>query len=1201
LSNFDAWCNAFVEGKETGRFQIKRGRSLALKRLALFKDLLALDPEEALKRAVPIDVYRRLPASIQQHIEQRVSAYGDFMVSIAMTHDHHSGEMTGSRVYREVIVGGVHYPAIVYGRRETMTTKLNIPIQGIIVDGSMILDEEPLRRLTDSEFKSLCPGAPSDQIVAEVGGQLMTFANPSALQDFAREQIEWESKIGPIRPTDADPQSPWTLGAKTVLFIRVDFSDAPGDPISMMNNELLTEARAQALIDNEVNSFYVNNSYNQTSLKATVTPVIRMPQTQSYYAGASYTVLFSDAETAARAAGYDIDNFNLYLIGMSGSDAFSYGGLGYVGSRGVILNGAFVMYAIAHELGHNYGLWHANQWITTDGSVIGPGYNWEYGNGFDVMGQGGDARGHFGANYKRRLDWLTDANVQTVTTDGIYRLFAHDSTIPGGIRALKIRKGSTKNYWIEFRQLSSDSSAFNGALLTWDYESKNYQENEILDMAPSTTDSTDGALRIGQTFDDTEDHIRITALGKGHTVPESIDLKVELNVGCDVTFNQTSQTFSASGGEGTFSISALTGCLGPATTNDSWITGIQLDGGIVKYLVAANYDAQARTGMITIAGKAFTVQQGGSQTACAAHPLGMVAWWRGEGNALDQTGVNNGTIPGNINFTGGQIGGAFRGSSTGNWGYVEVPDSPSLNLDASMTIEFWIRIDSPWEGTVIERRAPGFRDSYRVFLSSNNSLSFNLFYDASTGAFASLSSDPIPTNQFVHFAVTVEYNGARTVKLYVNGSLDRVARFSQNPLNQGDTYFGNINGVVDELSLYNRALDASEIAAIYNAGVAATGGAGKCLAAPAPSQIQFSSDNYSVSENAGVASVTVTRTGDTSLPATVGYETADNTNVQFDCSNPGADGQFSYPASRKCDYHIASGRLRFSPGETSRQIPISIVNDVYVEHSEALSLSLIDPTGASLGPTRSANVNINDDDSSGQANPIDATPFFVRMLYVDLLSREPDPAGYAGWIHRIDFCGQPGEPPPPCDRVTVGGDGFLRSSEFFDREFFVVRLYRTALGRIPRYDDVRDIALVSGFLTASDLEENKLELLTRVMAQEEFMNIYGGLNHAQFVDKLIQTAGVTIPNADRNGWVNALNGATKSRARVFRELSERTEISTKYLHEAQVVSCYYGFFTRNPDAAYLDFLQRLDSGQINLGDLANAFIYSSEYRRRFGP
>jgi hypothetical protein len=83
--------------------------------------------------------------------------------------------------------------------------------------------------------------------------------------------------------------------------------------------------------------------------------------------------------------------------------------------------------------------------------------------------------------------------------------------------------------------------------------------------------------------------------------------------------------------------------------------------------------------------------------------------------------------------------------------------------------------------------------------------------------------------------------------------------------------------------------------------------------------------------------------------------------------------------------------------------------------------------------------------------------------------------------------------------------------------------------------------------------------------------------------------------------VNALNGSTKTRAVVYRELSERPEVSAKYLHEAQVVSCYYGFFTRNPDGAYFNFLQRLDSGEINLGDLANAFINAAEYRQRFGP
>ncbi|HEY6046835.1 MAG TPA: hypothetical protein VIU65_09545, partial [Pyrinomonadaceae bacterium] len=277
--------------------------------------------------------------------------------------------------------------------------------------------------------------------------------------------------------------------------------------------------------------------------------------------------------------------------------------------------------------------------------------------------------------------------------------------------------------------------------------------------------------------------------------------------------------------------------------------------------------------------------------------------------------------------------------------------------------------------------------------------------------------------------------------------------------------------------------------------------------------------------------------------------------------------------------------------------------DVYVEPNESFTLTLSSPGNAALAGPAAATINITDDDIAGQANPIDGTGFFVRMLYVDLLSREPDPAGFAGWVHRIDFCNQPGEPPPPCDRVTVGGDGFLRSSEFFDREFFVIRLYRTALGRILRYDDVGDLAFVSGFLTDTDLELNKQEVINDIMSRNEFASLYDARTNSDYVDFMIQTAAVTLPPGVRDGWVNALNGigTPKTRAQVFRELSERSEVSAKYLHEAQVVSCYYGFFTRNPDAAYFTFLQRYDNGEINLGDLANAFINAAEYRQRFGP
>jgi hypothetical protein len=125
-------------------------------------------------------------------------------------------------------------------------------------------------------------------------------------------------------------------------------------------------------------------------------------------------------------------------------------------------------------------------------------------------------------------------------------------------------------------------------------------------------------------------------------------------------------------------------------------------------------------------------------------------------------------------------------------------------------------------------------------------------------------------------------------------------------------------------------------------------------------------------------------------------------------------------------------------------LSVPILNDTGPKSNETFSVSLSNPVGALLGTASTATVTIFDDDAGGAANPVDNTRFFVRQLYVDLLSREPDPAGWDGWTNRINLCGQPGQIPPPCDRVTVGGDGFLRSGEFFDRQFFVLRLYRTA-------------------------------------------------------------------------------------------------------------------------------------------------------------
>ena len=834
ISDFDAWVKKARTLDSLDSVGIERGRLLALNRRELFKELMSLSPKSALDHSVPNEVYRRMPAAITTNLETPVSAYGDFKVYVVMLHqNHHSPEMmTGSRIEREVIIGTSRYRAQVYGRRENITTKLNIPLQGIILDDVMVVDEDPVRRVDPSQFQALNVDRSKASIggpVAEVGGKFVYFSSQSDLENFVRDQIAWEDKVGPVRPTAVEALSPWTIGVKSVLLVRLDFPDREGEPVDPANQPL-TVTRAENLIKNEVSPFYVSNSNNQTSLETTVTPVIRMPQPQSFYFS-DPGLLISHAENAARTAGFDPNNFNFDVFAMSYNQGFGYGGVAYVGFRGAALNGAFNLRVTAHELGHNYGLLHANLWRTTDGSIIGSGGNVEYGNPFDVMGGGPDTRAHFSAPYKRRLDWITDADVKVIDQDGVYRVFAHDSATTD-IRALKVKKNIDKNYWIEFRQLFTDRPAImNGAIINWDYSSRNFREVQILDMVPPTTTTvdtvTDAPLQVGSVFNDSENHIRISVLGKGNTTPESLDVKVELNVGCTFNLSQTGASFTASGGEGTIPLTGSEGCTTSATTFDDWIHVTSGDAIPVSYLVSANYNSSPRTGNIVVGGQIFTVEQAGATTSCAPTPSGLVAWWRGEGNAKDQLGINSGILVNNTKFAAAKVGGGFLGDYQNRAGYAEVPDSPSLTLTKSMTIEGWLKLNA-WQGFVLQRslNVPPFTAAYDVMVFGR--IDFTIWSGNNVGVV--ISSDPIPLGQFVHFAATLD-DSSGLMSMYVNGKL--VKQFSINirpiAVPGATTKIGNISGITDELTVYNRALSASEVLAIYNAGNASTGAAGKCL------------------------------------------------------------------------------------------------------------------------------------------------------------------------------------------------------------------------------------------------------------------------------------------------------------------------------------------------------------------------------------
>ena len=635
FARFEEWLREGAENSNVADQSeyVARGEAIAAERRTVLDQLIKLNPQAALEKAIAADKFKNLPASVKENSEKRISAVGDFFVYAIDEMDHSNGKIGDSHIEREVVIGETRYKALVYGRRELMTTKMAIPLQGIVVGDTMVVDENPARIVDAAEIgeKSAANDA---SVTAEVGGKLKKFADRQQLETYVNEQIEWESKIGPTRDGENGEKSltsAWTEGQKSVLVIRVDFPDRVGEPIS--------SAEGLRLMNNEVNPFYLNSSYNKTSLVTTVTPLLRMPQPQSSY---SANALLSDAYAVARAAGYDVNNYNLDVTMFAYTSRFGWAGLASVGGRGNLINGAWQIEVVAHELGHNYGLLHANQWRSSDTtSPIGSGSNVEYGDCYDLMGACYNMSpfSYFNTHYKRLLNWLSDSEVQTVTSTGTYRIYAQDANTSAGIRTLKINKDASKNYWVEFRQRLGGNSA-NGALLRWDYSSQNYRETQLLDMNPSTTSVADAPLLVGQSFYDSASRIRITVVGKGGTSPESLDVRVELNSNntttptptpnttptpttptptpaCTYTLSPTLVNVSAAGGSGTFTVSTQTGCTWNAVSNQGFVSvtsgNVGNGSGTVFYSVAAN-SSTARTGTISAGGKTFTISQAGTTT-----------------------------------------------------------------------------------------------------------------------------------------------------------------------------------------------------------------------------------------------------------------------------------------------------------------------------------------------------------------------------------------------------------------------------------------------------------------------------------------------------------------------------------------------------------------------------------------------------------
>jgi len=588
------------------------------------------DPAFALEMAVSRDARANLPAAVLEELEMPFSRRGDLEVLIVCG----SGISKQDQFRRSVTMDGVSQKVFVYGRRANQATKYNIPLHGIALDGLVALHESPVRQLDPLEGAAM--GFDANVIPLHVGDGVMAAVGDRDAQSIEANLIAAENVLGPhVRlmgqrapggggggsfppGTMAFPPTPsHTFGAKRFLVIRIDFSDDTTVPVTLQGvNAVMTN----------VNRFFIENSRNQTSITVSNIPVVlRMPQTKAFYAGASVNVLRTDALAAARTfdaqnggtGAFNPDRYDLDTVAFSNINGAAYGfaGLATLGGKGMWVNGAFDLRVLAHELGHNYGLSHANRWDVTGTDPIDPnGTHNEYGDNYDMMGANNfDEFLHFNEWFKSYLLWIpAGTGWRSASTGGVYRIFRHDSTLVSGVRAVTIGQQSDRAYWLGFRRADpTDTFLSNGLEVRWGMQppglsSDMTQGSRLLNMTPAVANFSQHALPLGRTFGDTNIGFFITPTTISGTFSnEFIDVNISYTIPPPtITTNPVSQTVLV-GGSATFSVAASGA--GPFTFQ--WFfNGTFLPGATSSNLTLSN----------------ITTNQAGNYTVSVANAAGSV-------------------------------------------------------------------------------------------------------------------------------------------------------------------------------------------------------------------------------------------------------------------------------------------------------------------------------------------------------------------------------------------------------------------------------------------------------------------------------------------------------------------------------------------------------------------------------------------------
>jgi hypothetical protein len=324
---------------------------------------------------------------------------------------------------------------------------------------------------------------------------------------------------------------PNTLGEHKVALLLVNFTDNTSQPYTLAEaGSVLTQTSA----------FLQENSGGQTWLGGAPHGWLTLPIAQTCDA----TAIAAAAGQAAAMAGIGLTGYQHVVYVFPRNSACAWSGQGTVGgtSGRIWINGRLELKVLAHELGHNFGLYHSHS-LECGNAVLGSScMTYDYGDTLDDMGN--TSASHFNAFQKERLGWMSSGSlpgVATVTASGTYTLAPYATG--SGTRALKIPKsvnattGARTWYYLEFRQAGgfdavlaslAGNNIASGVIVRTGADD-DINSSFLLDLTPESSayaDWNDPALVLGRSYNDAAAGVVITPLtvgSSGATVHVAMD------------------------------------------------------------------------------------------------------------------------------------------------------------------------------------------------------------------------------------------------------------------------------------------------------------------------------------------------------------------------------------------------------------------------------------------------------------------------------------------------------------------------------------------------------------------------------------------------------------------------------------------------------------------------------------------------------